>query len=624
MFKSIFTFLLLMLFVIVSTNALFAGDVKKDLKLQAIDKQIVTAEMEAEMEAKIRANADLLNYTMSKKQPVSLNKALATGDTIGWTVRDFTMNTCMGRKIAFDPATGNVHAIFTQWEPNATDPYHEYYNFYDAGFDLWFGTQSILPALDAFQTRSGRVMVGPNGEPWVSFHKNTAPQESFLAYDASAGGYSFTSNSIAAGNFASADYKDGGLTWFTTNDANADFEVDAFYHSIDGGVNWTQTTNFLTLPTGDAVANVELLPDFNPVNGDIEVMYANDNASDVGEAAWWATSSDLGDNWNITQIYEEETLLDSVWYLIENFSQYMTASDVNGDAHFVFNGYGFMTDGTSPDSTLYFIYPVVYWNSRDGEFVELTDDIIGRNEALSGELADLRSGNALGNAFPGIALGPNGVIAVIWEQDELAPGDTSLVRATNAAGVEDPLTSATDIWCAVSSDYGRTWSNSFWVAGVAAKCERSPSLAEVVEYDGSNYYIHFTYMFDPDPNQDLPNPPTDPAAWVYGKYDITSMLPPPNSVGGNDNVVSKFELSQNYPNPFNPTTEIKFNISKASDVTLEVFNIIGEKVATLVKGNKTAGFHTALFDGANHASGVYYYQLSAGDLVQTKKMLLVK
>ena len=86
-------------------------------------------------------------------------------------------------------------------------------------------------------------------------------------------------------------------------------------------------------------------------------MYANDNSGDLGEAAWWATSSDLGDNWNITQIYEEETLIDSIWYLIENFSQYMTVSDENGDAHFVFNGYGFMTDGTSPDSTLYFIYP---------------------------------------------------------------------------------------------------------------------------------------------------------------------------------------------------------------------------------------------------------------------------
>ena len=61
------------------------------------------------------------------------------------------MNTCMGRKIAFDPATGNVHAIFTQWEPNALDPYHEHYNFYDASFDLWFGTQSVDAALMHFK-----------------------------------------------------------------------------------------------------------------------------------------------------------------------------------------------------------------------------------------------------------------------------------------------------------------------------------------------------------------------------------------------------------------------------------------------------------------------------------------
>jgi len=619
MSKKVFTISMLFIFVFLSMN-LFAGEVNKDLKAKAIDKQIVTAEMEAKMEAKIQENKDLIDKVMSQKQTVSANKVLANGDTIGWTVRDFSMNTCMGRKIAIDPATGNVHAIFTQWEPNALDPYHEHYNFYDFGFDLWFGTQSVDPSLDAFQSRSGRVMVGPNGEAWVSFHKHTAPQESFLSYDNGPGGYAFTSNSIAPGNFASADYKDAGMTWFTTNDADANFEVDGFYNSTDGGVTWTQSANFLPLPGVDLIANVEVLPDFDPVTGDIGLMYANDNSSDVGETAFWATSSDLGDTWNTTPIYAEETLIDSIWYLIENFSQYMTVVDENGDMHFVFNGYGFMTDGTSPDSTLYFIFPVVYWNDRDQEFVELTDDIIGRNEALSSELADLRSGNALGNAFPGISVGPNGILAVIWEQDELAVGDTSLVRATNAAGVEDPLTSATDIWGAVSTDYGATWSESFYIAGVPAKCERSPSIAEVVEYDGSNYFIHFTYMYDPDPNQDLPNPPTDPAAWVYGKYDITTLV----GIDNEEVVVNKFNLSQNYPNPFNPTTEIKFELSTATDVTLDVFNVVGEKVATLVNGKANTGETVVSFNGANYASGVYFYQLTAGDLVQTKKMLLVK
>ena len=93
---------------------------------------------------------------------------------------------------------------------------------------------------------------------------------------------------------------------------------------------------------------------------------------------------------------------------------------------------------------------------------------------------------------------------------------------------------------------------------------------------------------------------------------------------GNYAVVDEFKLSQNYPNPFNPSTNISFTVSKATDVTLDVFNTIGEKVATLINGKVKAGETVVSFNGANHASGVYFYQLTAGNVVETRKMLLVK
>ena len=85
-----------------------------------------------------------------------------------------------------------------------------------------------------------------------------------------------------------------------------------------------------------------------------------------------------------------------------------------------------------------------------------------------------------------------------------------------------------------------------------------------------------------------------------------------------------FRLEQNYPNPFNPTTEIRYQTSEVSHVTLKVFDVVGREVATLVNENLNAGSYAAKFTGNNFASGVYFYKLQAGSFVSTKKMILTK
>jgi hypothetical protein len=85
-----------------------------------------------------------------------------------------------------------------------------------------------------------------------------------------------------------------------------------------------------------------------------------------------------------------------------------------------------------------------------------------------------------------------------------------------------------------------------------------------------------------------------------------------------------FALGQNYPNPFNPSTAIKYQIPAVSDVRLEIFDLLGRKVSTLVSERQAAGSYQATFNAANFASGVYFYRLQAGSFVETKKMLLVK
>jgi len=85
-----------------------------------------------------------------------------------------------------------------------------------------------------------------------------------------------------------------------------------------------------------------------------------------------------------------------------------------------------------------------------------------------------------------------------------------------------------------------------------------------------------------------------------------------------------FSLSQNYPNPFNATTEIKYALPKGCYVRLEIYNILGQKVATLIERRQKAGYKTARWDASPFSSGIYFYRLRAGDFVQTKKMVVLK
>jgi hypothetical protein len=100
--------------------------------------------------------------------------------------------------------------------------------------------------------------------------------------------------------------------------------------------------------------------------------------------------------------------------------------------------------------------------------------------------------------------------------------------------------------------------------------------------------------------------------WIYYKEILIGTVP------------AQFSLSQNYPNPFNPSTKIKYSIPEKSEVQIKVFNVLGEKIKTLVNEEKPAGEYEVEFDGSTLPSGVYLYQLQAGGYISVKKMLLLK
>tara|TARA_Y100000294_G_scaffold95795_2_gene89137 strand:+ start:19056 stop:20669 length:1614 start_codon:yes stop_codon:yes gene_type:complete len=136
-------------------------------------------------------------------------------------------------------------------------------------------------------------------------------------------------------------------------------------------------------------------------------------------------------------------------------------------------------------------------------------------------------------------------------------------------------------------------------------------------FDGTNGRLIFEVG-----NQCVPNRQT---RVVKAKFSSVEVL----EAAEEDALPTEFALNQNYPNPFNPSTSITFDIPESGDVTLTVWNMLGEQVRTLVASNMTTGSHSVQFDGLDDAgtplaTGIYLYRLDTAKFNATKKMLLMK
>jgi len=89
-------------------------------------------------------------------------------------------------------------------------------------------------------------------------------------------------------------------------------------------------------------------------------------------------------------------------------------------------------------------------------------------------------------------------------------------------------------------------------------------------------------------------------------------------------IPQEYQLSQNYPNPFNPSTTIEFSLPAQSDVSVTIYDALGNELEVLFSGSKSAGTHSLNWNASNYASGIYFYRLNAGTFNQVKKMLLLK
>ncbi|MCH7962870.1 MAG: T9SS type A sorting domain-containing protein [Bacteroidetes bacterium] len=117
--------------------------------------------------------------------------------------------------------------------------------------------------------------------------------------------------------------------------------------------------------------------------------------------------------------------------------------------------------------------------------------------------------------------------------------------------------------------------------------------------------------------------------WNFGPKFPVKILDNITIISSNNTELDDYQLYQNYPNPFNPITTIRYQIPELSFVTIKIYDVLGNEIATLVNGERLVGEYEVIFDGTGliHQtlpSGVYFYSLQAGNYIKIKKMVLIK
>jgi hypothetical protein len=263
------------------------------------------------------------------------------------------------------------------------------------------------------------------------------------------------------------------------------------------------------------------------------------------------------------------------------------------------------------------------------------DVFAGLGGDLSGHRFGLRHATLGGTAWDSLG---TGLPANVTVEALLAVGSTLYARVGFVAG--NPLYKSTDL--------GATWTNTtnglppgvnpiigaqrLFAVGNTIFADAGPTVDVSTNGGGSwaamnstglpsNYYVNGyavvgSTMFITA--VDMTTLPATTAVWKRALSELTDVR------AAAPTVATAYALAQNYPNPFNPSTVIRYELPADSYVTLRVFDVCGREVAELVNGRRGAGAYEAKFDGSGLASGVYFYRLSAGNFVQTRRLLLLK
>ncbi len=284
------------------------------------------------------------------------------------------------------------------------------------------------------------------------------------------------------------------------------------------------------------------------------------------------------------------------------------------------------TEGALLVNVTYEDYQEFYWNRDGGDMLMIGVDMLRQMGVSDAMMDDGWSGFPYHRYEDGPVVyfinGPEGVTKGWGDGDDpIDPAGENMVEAV--VWVDDD-TFTWGVEMALFSDRVATGNQlGFNVGGVAGH----PDERYTVEGTARDYAWFSWQVCDPEqvpsgvycgPGGTMLNNAYNYATLNLGETTSIEVTP-------RDGVPSTYKLSQNYPNPFNPSTTIEFGVPRSAHVTVNVFNAIGQKVATLIDGARQAGTYEVQWDAASLPSGMYLYQLSAdGNVVQTRKMMLLK